>query len=53
MITEASRTLYTATRQRAFIESVQILIPQKWNVGRAVYATSTWESYQVGLYWLS
>lgn len=47
MITEASSTLYTATRQRAFIGSVQILIPQTWDMGRAGYIRSTWESYEV------
>ena len=52
MITEASKALYEATRQRAFIESVQILIPQTWNVmgrmERAIdYSDSSCESYEV------
>ena len=52
MISEASRSLHEATRQRAFIESVQVLIHQTWNVmgrmGRAIdYSDSSWESNEV------
>ncbi|KAI9556636.1 hypothetical protein GHT06_016426 [Daphnia sinensis] len=44
IITEASADLYTATRQRSYIESVRILIPQTWvNVAANV---STWETFQ-------
>ncbi|XP_057373377.1 calcium-activated chloride channel regulator 4-like [Daphnia carinata] len=44
IITEASADLYTATRNRSYIKSVQILIPQTWvNI---TANTSTWETFQ-------
>ncbi|KAK4015731.1 hypothetical protein OUZ56_030705 [Daphnia magna] len=44
IITEASADLYAATRQRSYIQSVQILIPQKWvNI---TASASTWETFQ-------
>ncbi|XP_059351101.1 calcium-activated chloride channel regulator 4-like [Daphnia carinata] len=43
IITEASADLYTATRQRSYIESVRILIPQSWvNI---TANPNTWESF--------
>uniref|UniRef100_A0A0N8E3Y3 Calcium-activated chloride channel regulator 4, 30 kDa form n=1 Tax=Daphnia magna TaxID=35525 RepID=A0A0N8E3Y3_9CRUS len=44
IITEASADLYAATRQRSYIQSVQILIPQTW-VNITANA-STWETFQ-------
>ncbi|XP_057373421.1 calcium-activated chloride channel regulator 4-like [Daphnia carinata] len=44
IITEASADLYTATRQRSFIKSVQILIPQTWV--NTTSNASTWETFQ-------
>jgi hypothetical protein len=45
IITEASADLYTATRKRSYIKSVQILIPQTW--GNVNASDSTWENFQV------
>ncbi|KAK4015728.1 hypothetical protein OUZ56_030702 [Daphnia magna] len=44
IITQASADLYAATRQRSYIQSVQILIPQTWvNI---TTNSSTWETFQ-------
>ncbi|KZS12185.1 Calcium-activated chloride channel regulator 2 [Daphnia magna] len=44
IITQASADLYAATRQRSYIQSVQILIPQTWvNI---TANSSTWETFQ-------
>ncbi|KAI9550565.1 hypothetical protein GHT06_005067 [Daphnia sinensis] len=44
IITEASADLYTATRQRSYINSVRILIPQSWvNIAAN---PNTWESFE-------
>ena len=44
-MTEASTDLYTATRNRSYIESVRILIPQTWE--NVTANASTWENFQV------
>jgi hypothetical protein len=45
LVTDASSALYIATRKRAFIESVNILIPQTWDSVTA--NASTWENFYV------
>ncbi|XP_046645406.1 calcium-activated chloride channel regulator 1-like [Daphnia pulicaria] len=44
LITEASADLYEATRNRSYIESVNILIPQTWE--NVIANASTWENLQ-------
>ena len=47
LITDASSALYIATRKRAYIQSVNILIPQSWNTIEA--NRSTWENFNVNV----
>ena len=45
MVLEASPILYKATENRAFFESVHILIPELWSNIEANF--STWETFDV------
>lgn len=45
MIRRASSVLYRATKYRAYIKDVRILVPESWSNIRA--NVSTWETYSV------
>jgi len=45
MIRKASSVLYRATRQKAYIQDVRILIPESWNNIQS--NISTWETFNV------